>query len=105
MACCRTCSADGCRDARRAALARADSDEMDAPSVVIAGLDPAIHLLRKDSIRNRWTPGSSPGVTNVGLRGLKSIRSKLALEPQCASGSLFPVFEQEVLHFAERIAR
>src|SRR5437879_1294210 len=36
------------------------SDQIDASSVVIAGLDPAIHLLREDSMRNRWTPGSSP---------------------------------------------
>src|SRR5437660_588629 len=56
----------------------ARSDEIDAPSVVIAGraataarVDPVIHLLRKDSMRNRWTPGSTlaavaarPGVTN-----------------------------------------
>src|SRR6266508_705411 len=46
-------------------------------SLVIAGLDPAIHLLRKDSMRNRWTPGSTlaavaarPGVTNADLRAL-----------------------------------
>src|SRR6266852_2412791 len=31
----------------------------------IAGLDPAIHPLHQDSIRNGWTPGSSPGVTNA----------------------------------------
>ena len=35
--------------------------------VVIAGLDPAIHLLRIKGFM-RWTPGSSPGVTNAGMR-------------------------------------
>src|ERR1043166_1756325 len=30
-----------------------------------ARVDPAIHLLREESMRNRWTPGSRPGVTNV----------------------------------------
>jgi len=34
---------------------------------LIAGLDPAIHLLRIKSFM-RWTPGSSPGVTNAGMR-------------------------------------
>jgi hypothetical protein len=33
-------------------VASAHSDEIDALSVVIAGLDPAIHLLRKDSNAN-----------------------------------------------------
>ncbi len=32
---------------------------------LIAGLDPAIHPLRMKPFM-RWTPGSSPGVTNVG---------------------------------------
>src|SRR5712691_5318082 len=52
----------------RFAAVSPDPDEIDALSVVIAGraataarVDPAIHLLRKDSMRNRWTPGSSPG--------------------------------------------
>jgi hypothetical protein len=31
-------------------------------TVVIAGLDPAIHPLRKN-MQKGWTPGSSPGVT------------------------------------------
>src|SRR5262245_38294565 len=35
---------------------------------VIAGLDPAIHPLRKMSLRRRWTRGSSPRVTGRGLR-------------------------------------
>jgi hypothetical protein len=30
---------------------------------VIAGLDPAIHLLRKKFLRRGWTRGSSPRVT------------------------------------------
>jgi hypothetical protein len=32
-------------------------------SSVIAGLDPAIHLLRKSVLRRRWTRGASPRVT------------------------------------------
>src|ERR1700676_1912646 len=32
--------------------------------LVIAGLDPAIHLLREESYEGRWMPGSSPGMTN-----------------------------------------
>jgi hypothetical protein len=34
-------------------------------SPVIAGLDPAIHLLRTNLMRRRWTRGSSPRVTAV----------------------------------------
>jgi hypothetical protein len=29
----------------------------------MAGLDPAIHLLRNDSFEEGWMPGSSPGMT------------------------------------------
>ena len=42
-------------------------------SSVIAGLDPAIHPLRKDSMRTGWTAGSSPAVTIMG--GETSIKS------------------------------
>src|SRR5215471_14084976 len=38
--------------------------------IVIAGLDPAIHPLRKKFLPRRWTPGSSPGVTHVGAPAL-----------------------------------
>ncbi|MGB6236918.1 MAG: hypothetical protein WBG16_06165, partial [Bradyrhizobium sp.] len=31
---------------------------------VIAGLDPAIHLLRETLYEDGWMPGSSPGMTN-----------------------------------------
>jgi hypothetical protein len=34
-----------------------------AIAVVIAGLDPAIHPVRKKVLRRRWTRGSSPRVT------------------------------------------
>src|SRR5439155_27055078 len=35
----------------------------DRPRLVMAGVDPAIHLLRKTSHEERWTRGSSPRVT------------------------------------------
>jgi hypothetical protein len=38
-------------------------DVCHSPCSVIAGLDPAIHLLRKSILRRRWTRGSSPRVT------------------------------------------
>jgi len=36
-------------------------------AAVIAGLDPAIHPLRKKFLRRRWTRGSSPRVTGDGV--------------------------------------
>src|SRR4051812_41006854 len=36
---------------------------------VVAGLDPAIHLLRNTLLRNGWMPGSSPGMTVRDLKG------------------------------------
>jgi hypothetical protein len=40
----------------------------DSP-LVIAGLDPAIHLFSCEFCEDGWTPGSSPGMTkeNFGL--------------------------------------
>jgi len=38
-------------------------DGGEACPIVMAGLDPAIHLLRKEFLRRRWTRGSSPRVT------------------------------------------
>jgi hypothetical protein len=35
----------------------------EACPIVMAGLDPAIHLLREEFLRRRWTRGSSPRVT------------------------------------------
>jgi hypothetical protein len=32
---------------------------------VVAGLDPAIHPLRENFLRDGWMPGSSPGMTSV----------------------------------------
>src|SRR6185437_1817973 len=37
------------------------------PHVIMAGLNPAIHLFRRLT-KERWTPGSSPGVTISGRR-------------------------------------
>jgi hypothetical protein len=48
-------SADG-----RAGL-EGDSDEIDAPSVVIAGLDPAIHLFAKTLYGIDGPPGQARG--------------------------------------------
>src|SRR5436853_2446186 len=69
-------------------LFRSDSDEIDAPSVVIAGLAPAIHHLHEDSIRNRWTPGSSPIGAKISrseehtseLQSLRHLVCRLLLE-------------------------
>src|SRR5262249_28433013 len=44
----------------------------EASGSVIAGLDPAIHPLRKTSCEERWTPGSSPGVTRARPRDLRA---------------------------------
>jgi hypothetical protein len=47
--------------------------------VVIAGLDPAIHLLAKILAKKRWTPGSSPGVTRKDERQSHQINWENAL--------------------------
>jgi len=36
------------------------------PLLVMAGLDPAIHALLSATTKT-WMPGSSPGMTNVGV--------------------------------------
>jgi len=46
---------------------------------VIAGLDPAIHPLRKESMQGGWTRGSRPRVTAVDVAGSQTIRP--ATEP------------------------
>ncbi len=43
---------------------------------LIAGLDPAIHLLRM-KLFIRWTPGSSPGVTKVGMQSPNQVDRNL----------------------------
>src|SRR5262245_19252909 len=51
---------------------------------VIAGLDPAIHPLAKSGFafcEERWTPGSSPGVTVVGTDESKIVSEDGALPP------------------------
>ncbi|MGY4404404.1 hypothetical protein [Bradyrhizobium sp. USDA 3315] len=40
---------------------------MTACSIVMRGLDPRIHPLRKDSFLARWIAGSSPAMTNHKL--------------------------------------
>jgi hypothetical protein len=48
---------------------------------VIAGLDPAIHPLRKKNIlRSRWTPGSSSGVTRLGCAMPNHVNRNMLLE-------------------------
>src|SRR5437588_10869591 len=59
------CSAFTCQHARGPSWAVLEFGRNH--SVVIAGLDPAIHFLRKKPVM-RWTPGSSPGVTNVDVQ-------------------------------------
>ena len=39
-------------------------EEREMLLIVMAGLDPAIHL-KKNSGEERWMPGSSPGMTRV----------------------------------------
>jgi hypothetical protein len=51
--------------ARVAVTTTAEAKSFGARAPVIAGLDPAIHPLRKNSIRRGWTRGSSPRVTAV----------------------------------------
>jgi hypothetical protein len=38
--------------------------------IVITGLDPVIHLLRKNFYEDGWMPGSSPGMTGAFYRPL-----------------------------------
>jgi hypothetical protein len=42
-------------------------------SSVIAGLDPAIHLLSQSVLRRRWTRGSSPRVTPENEQATKLV--------------------------------
>jgi hypothetical protein len=47
--------------------------------LVIAGLDPAIHPLSKESsCEDGWMPGSSPGMTSV-LRGFTNFKRQTQL--------------------------
>jgi hypothetical protein len=50
---------------------RADSDEIDPPSVVIAGLDPAIHLLAR-LLAKKMDPRVKPGGDECGLAMVES---------------------------------
>jgi hypothetical protein len=48
----------------------------------MAGLDPAIHLLRELLFEKRWMPGSSPGMTSrlaMQLRDLAGTCASLAI--------------------------
>src|ERR1700694_1213418 len=55
----------------RAELLRIRISNSDGPAhFVIAGLDPAIHLLRKHALaKDGWIPGSSPIRSGTGVRG------------------------------------
>jgi hypothetical protein len=54
----------GLEQAAKAVPVRMDADDWHGFSCVIAGLDPAIHLLfAKTLLRSGWTRGSSPRVT------------------------------------------
>jgi iron(III) transport system substrate-binding protein len=55
---------------------------------VIAGLDPAIHPLRKGSTRKRWTRGSSPRVTTGVGAGTELNRLKLSLVGALAAAAV-----------------
>ena len=37
-----------------------------APPLVMAGLDPAIHVLRNHAVAKMWIPGTGPGMTTEG---------------------------------------
>jgi hypothetical protein len=41
-------------------------EEREMLLIVMAGLDPAIHL-KKNSGEERWMPGSSPGMTSSAI--------------------------------------
>jgi hypothetical protein len=48
--------------------------------VVIAGLDPAIHLLREESYEDGWMRGSSPRMTAVGVACIRHINKSIRYE-------------------------
>jgi hypothetical protein len=53
-------------------------------TAVVAGLDPAIHLVRKTLCEEGWMSGSSPGMTRGFLRRESSHPMKNAKKPNTA---------------------
>ena len=75
MRCCSTCKDVVAGAALRSADRRAALARLSAPAAAIAGLDPAIHLLRESLMRSGWTTASSPVVTTVCRRTVRGKRA------------------------------